>query len=62
MMAALPKSRSGLRTPAGSTDSIRSPRTVTVPTGSGVPDTGNTQRAEKVCSSAGPGIAALFLL
>ena len=61
MMAALPKSMSGLRAPAGSTDSIRSPRTVTVPPGSGGPVTGNTQRAERVCSLAGPGIAGSVL-
>src|SRR3954453_18427322 len=61
-MAALPKSRSGGGAPPESTDSIRSPRTVTVPPGRGGPDTGNTQRAERVCSSAGPGIAGLVLL
>src|SRR3954453_13572988 len=60
-MAALPKSRSGGGAPPESPDSIRSPRTVTVPPGRGGPDTGNTQRAERVCSSAGPGIAGSVL-
>jgi hypothetical protein len=37
-----------VRVPRGSTATIFSPLTVTVPRSSGGPDTGNTQRAVKV--------------
>src|SRR5262249_41672766 len=61
MIAALPKSTSAVRSPAGCTPTILSSRTVTVPPATGGAVAGKTQWAVRICSSA-PGMSDLCLL